>query len=57
MMIFFGQAEVPIPEEAVTVDWVGLLLTIGLCVCPVAIIVVGIILAIVISKRKRKPPE
>lgn len=50
-------AQVQAREEVLTVDWVGLLLTIGLCVCPVAILVVGIVIAIVIAKRKRKPPE
>lgn len=50
---FFAQAQV----EGVAIDWLGLLLSIGLCLCPVAIIVVGIIIAIVIAKRRRKPPE
>jgi len=53
MGLFFAQA----PVEGVAIEWVGLLLTIGLCACPVAIIVVGILISVVIAKRRRKPPE
>jgi ABC-type nickel/cobalt efflux system permease component RcnA len=53
MIVFFAQAQ----NEVVTVDWIGLLLTIGLCVCPVAILIGGIIFAVIRSKRVRKPPE